>query len=101
MKKILVNNFEKEYFENLVSNAYEKYDKLIFIYDLRNTKEISLSSLLKDAIPIVEKYEEISKNKLEKNIVIAPHKWQRIVVRALMKIGDTEKPCEIYEDMNV
>jgi hypothetical protein len=101
MKKILVNNFEKVYFEDLVSDAYENNDKLVFIYDLRNTKELSLSSLLKDARPIIERYEEISKEKLVKNIVIAPRTWQKILVKALLKIGDTEKPCEIYDDINL
>ena len=100
MKKILIDNFEKEHFEKIISHAYKNYDKIVCIYDLTNSQEISLSSLLKDALPIIEKYEEESIKKLEKNIIIAPHTWQKIIVKALLRVGKVRKPYEIYDEIS-
>ena len=102
MANILLDNFEKEVFEKTISNAYEKYDKVVFVYDLNSKQnEISLSQLLKDAMPIIDKYENIASEKLQKNIFIAPRTWQKLLIKSVILACNSETPYEIFDSLKL
>ena len=102
MTNILLNYFEREAFEKTVRDAYNKHDKIVFVFDLSNSeKEIKLSTLLKDVMPIVQKYEDQAVKKLERNIFIAPRTWQRVLIRGLIKACNSKIPYEIFDSVKL
>ena len=94
MKQILFNSFDMELFNAMISNAYYENDRVRFIFDFSG-KDFTILDLIK-AKPILEKYREQTKTKLESTIIIAPHRWQRIIIRLFLTILKPERPYEIY-----
>ena len=99
MKYVLFDSFDLKIFEDKIRNAYTKHEKVRFIFDF-SSKDFTLTHLLKGQ-PILEKYREHTKTKLDKSIIIAPHTWQRILIRLFLFILRPERPVEICHELSL
>ena len=93
--KILEKNKINE-LDELLENAYEKYENIIFVFDLREYKnKINLKLLLK-LRPVIEKHQKEEK-KIKKIYLVIPKNGPVKIIKFFLKIVKNDVPIEIVE----
>ena len=87
--KLWITDFDPTGFENFIINAY-KNDKVIFEV---NYSDVPIEKTMK-LIPIIEKYREITREKLTKTIVYVESRVEKWIAKALLKVAKPERPVE-------
>ncbi len=84
-----------------ISNVFQQHSNVIFIFDIVSVNILNWKLLL-SVLPILKKYKPQIKTQLIKSIIIAPHKWQHLILQAFFSIYKPIKPFNLvfsYDDI--
>ena len=77
-----------------ISNVFQQHSNVIFIFDIVSVNILNCKLLL-SVLPILKKYKPQIKTQLIKSIIIAPHKWQHLILQAFFSIYKPIKPFNL------
>tara|TARA_B100001057_G_scaffold495972_1_gene596180 strand:- start:4055 stop:4426 length:372 start_codon:yes stop_codon:yes gene_type:complete len=77
-----------------ISNVFQQHSNVIFIFDIVSVNILNWKLLL-SVLPILKKYKPQIKTQLIKSIIIAPHKWQHLILQAFFSIYKPIKPFNL------
>jgi len=77
-----------------ISNVFQQHLNVIFIFDIVSVNILNWKLLL-SVLPILKKYKPQIKTQLIKSIIIAPHKWQHLILQAFFSIYKPIKPFNL------
>lgn len=82
-----------------ISNVFQQHSNVIFIFDIVSVNILNWKLLL-SVLPILKKYKPQIKTQLIKSIIIAPHKWQHLILQGFFSIYKPIKPFNLVFSYN-
>ena len=79
--------------ENIIQNAFNNHDKIIFIFDLTETTVFNIGALMK-ILPLLQKYDKEIDQKLEKSYIILNESWKKMLLLIFFTMYKPKKPFE-------
>tara|TARA_B110000046_G_scaffold162805_1_gene177348 strand:- start:16349 stop:16657 length:309 start_codon:yes stop_codon:yes gene_type:complete len=95
----LDNTFNLHDVDIELKRIFETNTDIIFVFDIINANILDWRLLL-SIIPMLKKYNREIIESLTKSIIVAPYKWQHLILNAFFFIYPPIKPYEIVHTFN-
>ena len=90
----LDDSFNIQQVNNRINTVFQQHDNVIFVFDIVSVNILNWKLLL-SVLPILKKFKPQIKRQLVKSIIIAPHKWQHLLLQAFFSIYKPIKPFHL------
>jgi len=84
--------------ETTIQNAFNNYDKIIFIFDITEMTVFDIGALM-EILPLLQKYDKEIDEKLVKSYIILKKSWKKMILLIFFSIYKPKKPFE-FKDQN-
>tara|TARA_Y100000768_G_scaffold82392_1_gene58703 strand:+ start:84 stop:470 length:387 start_codon:yes stop_codon:yes gene_type:complete len=90
----LDDSFNIQKVNNHICQIFQENNQVIFIFDIVSVNILNWKLLL-SVLPILKKFNTQIKKQLIKSIIIAPQKWQHLLLQAFFLIYKPIKPFQM------